>query len=87
MNTCAFIQKSKNPEIFFRVCLGWHNSEKLQVSVVGDLWPRSWKTHSFFWLLHDYQASDDKSAPTGNAVNLPWWFWFISLAVDKVAIC
>lgn len=48
MNTCVFIQKSTNPEIFFRVRLVWHNSEKLQVSVVGDLWPRSWKTHSLF---------------------------------------
>ena len=46
--TRVFIQKSKNPEIFFRVCLVWHSGEKLQVSVVGDLWPRSWKTHSFF---------------------------------------
>lgn len=27
-----------NPEIFFSVRLVWHNSEKLQVSVVGDLY-------------------------------------------------
>lgn len=37
--THVFIQKSTNPEIFFSVRLVWHNSEKLQVSVVGDLWP------------------------------------------------